>query len=191
MQLPARNNSAFTLIELLLVVSIIAIITGSIVPAFSTYMRDQEVAQAVEQVKNDLRSVQNRALTGAMSESTVSGEKVHFWGVRFDSGSETYDYFISLGDDTCPPPAGEIENQGEYRLSDGMVVRSATFADPADPACVFFSFLNGDITEINISGSGFPGPIVVGETTAVTPNCRRIMIYGSGLIRMDDSKVCN
>jgi prepilin-type N-terminal cleavage/methylation domain-containing protein len=186
MLLPARNRDGFTLIELLLVVSIIAIITGGIVPAFSTYMQDQDLTQAQEQLKNDLRSVQNRALTGAMSESEVGSNRVRFWGVQFSSLSASYDYFITDDDSSCPP--AEMEVQGAYSLPGGMVIREVTFGDADLDGCIFFSFLNGDMSAVNMTAGGGYVPIVTGEPLGF--ECRRIELNASGLIRSSLNEVC-
>lgn len=49
-----------------MVVSIIAIIGGGIIPSFSQYLNDQNLKQAQEQLKSDLRTIQNKALTGPL-----------------------------------------------------------------------------------------------------------------------------
>ena len=68
------NKSAlptgFTLIELLIVVSIISVLTGSILPSFNTYITNQNLRQAQEQVKNDMKSTQIKALAGAFSDDS-------------------------------------------------------------------------------------------------------------------------
>ena len=66
MKVSARlfNFKGFTLIELLIVVTIMAVLTGALIPSFSKYIDNQNVRQALEQVKDDLRNTQNNALTG-------------------------------------------------------------------------------------------------------------------------------
>src|SRR3989339_1397940 len=101
MSCPINNRSSgFTLIELLIVVTIIVLVTGAAIPSFAGYVRNQTIIQATEQLKSDLRTAQNKAMTGASSTELISGNPARFWGVRFssgasDTGSNTYDYFIS------------------------------------------------------------------------------------------------
>ena len=55
----------FTMIELLIVVAIMSILTGAILPGFNSYVTNQNLRQAQEQIKNDLRSTQIKALAGS------------------------------------------------------------------------------------------------------------------------------
>ncbi|EKE00451.1 MAG: hypothetical protein ACD_22C00018G0001, partial [uncultured bacterium] len=83
---------AFTLIELMIVVGIIAILTSIMIPSFNFYIANQNLKQAQEQIKNDLRTVQNKALTGALS---ADASAPLYWGVKFTDNSTKYTYFTS------------------------------------------------------------------------------------------------
>ena len=85
MKLPA----GFTLIELLIVIAIIGILSAISIPSFSSFNTNQRLSQAAKQVKQDLRSAQNRAING-VKDSNGYG----VWGVRFaTSNAHTYDAF--------------------------------------------------------------------------------------------------
>lgn len=58
------NGAGFTLIELLVVVSIIGILFGVGISAYNQFNRTQMVVQSAKQVKNYIRLVQSKALTG-------------------------------------------------------------------------------------------------------------------------------
>lgn len=146
MNLP-KYSKGFTIIELLVSMSIIAIIAGGIVPTFSTYIRNQNLKQAQEQLKSDLRTVQNRALTGAFSDESIDGLRIQYWGANFTSGSgNSVTYFISTGT-SCPSLVGsdppvigtDAIQQGEFTLPNDVnyYVSSGN--------CMFFSLKNGDI----------------------------------------------
>lgn len=104
MNLPrSKGHLGFTLIELMIVVVIISIIAVSILPSFATYIRNQNLRQAQEQLRSDLRTAQNKALSGTLSDATVpGGALMQFWGVQFTINSGSYPYFISAVDDACP-----------------------------------------------------------------------------------------
>ncbi|MBW6441751.1 type II secretion system GspH family protein [Patescibacteria group bacterium] len=161
MNLP-KYSKGFTLVELLVTMSIIAIITGGIVPSFTGYIKNQNLKQAQEQFKSDLRTIQNRALTGAFSDRQLSGSYVSYWGALFTAGSGTsVEYFISV-DNSCPPNyASTAEFQGTFTLPNDIKYYIAL--TPIQTRCMFFDIRNGDIiTEITIpitlkyeeSGSG-------------------------------------
>jgi prepilin-type N-terminal cleavage/methylation domain-containing protein len=154
MSLPKKTTSSagFTLLELMIVVVIIGIVTAGIVPGFSSYIRNQNLKQAQEQLKSDMRTVQNKALTGALSSSTFAGGvNVKYWGIKFVNGQSAYDYFVSTTDAGCPagPPYGAGVYQGKDAFNSNLDIQSA------GTQCVFFSLTSGDITSTLISsGTG-------------------------------------
>jgi prepilin-type N-terminal cleavage/methylation domain-containing protein len=146
MKLPKYSNG-FTLVEIIVVVSIIAIISGGIVPSFFRYIDNQNLKQAKEQLRSDLRTIQNRALTGALSDYMFDmgfeggpDEPAKYWGVYFQNGNGTYSSFITSRNSSCPP--SPISTQAYYTLPSNMKYYGVS------RLCLFFSIKNGDITKI-------------------------------------------
>lgn len=144
MNLP-KYSRGFTLLELLISISIIGIIAGGIIPSFSAYIKNQNLQQAFEQVKSELRTVQNKALTGALSDYQIppaSGNYAEYWGLIFsgDSGASA-SYFVSVTNTTCPPAA--IQNQGSFSIPNDILYYNSNGTQ-----CIFFSIKNGDISTI-------------------------------------------
>jgi len=84
-----RPSFGFTLIELLIVIAIIGILAAASIPVFSTFTTSQRLSQAAKQVKNDLRSAQNRAI------NNVDGKA---WGILFVAANNySYDPFKCEG----------------------------------------------------------------------------------------------
>lgn len=141
MKLPKYSNG-FTLVEIIIVVSIIAIISGGIVPSFFRYIDNQNLKQAKEQLKSDLRTIQNRALTGALSDYTftVGGKKepVRYWVVYFQNNSGTYSASITSRGSGCPPYPSS--NQATYNLPNDIKYYGVS------RLCLYFSIKNGDIS---------------------------------------------
>ena len=166
MHLPVlKRNQAFTLIELMIAVTIITIVSAAIIPAFSKYIRGQNLKQAQEQIKSDLRSIQNKALTGALSDQLIGPDNMKYWGVRFVNGSSDYEFFIAAVDTSCPSSIPAGQSQGTENLSDEITIRSAT-------NCLFFDISDGGI-------SGYVSPITAGYDDSETKN---IIFNSTGLI---------
>jgi prepilin-type N-terminal cleavage/methylation domain-containing protein len=172
MNLP-KYSKGFTLIELLVVISIISIIGGGIIPSFSKYVKDQNLKQAQEQLKSDLRTIQNKALTGAMSNAEIpvgSGNRVKYWGVYLSSGSETVNYYITTETSTCPPTA-DGTYQGNFKIPNTVVYRGSS------SGCLFFDIKNGDIVS-----SGVSNPINIDYASANGTVGKNISFTSAGLI---------
>ncbi len=155
----ARRNG-FTLVEIIIVVSIISLLTAGLIPSFSNYTKSQTLKQAQEQIVSDLANVQNRALAGEQG-SGVTGTK--YWGIRFADGSATYEYFAHT---TATCPSGTPNIQKSQTLTGEVEI------DISGTGCVFFSTANGDATGLS--------SINVKETDSST--CRKININSAGLI---------
>ena len=158
---------AFTLIELLVTVSVIAVLTGFMVPGFTNYLDSQNTKQGKEQIKNDLRTIQNKAINGAGAATGIL-----YWGVRFDDNAPRYSFFTSPANDwsTCSnPPISETSTQ----LPSAVVVRNG-------PLCVFFSFSNGGVTFVK--SGGFSNQIItIGKISASV--CEGVEVNTAGLIK--------
>ncbi|MBT6401316.1 prepilin-type N-terminal cleavage/methylation domain-containing protein [candidate division WWE3 bacterium] len=143
MHVPTRSNG-FTLVELLLVVSLIAVLSSFLIPGFSNYINNQNIRQGQELLKSDLRTAQNKALTGVGSSSST----VNYWGLKIPSAdAQSYIYFQSNTNDgsACD---GAVTDETSGSLPGDVVVKDA------NGTCVFFSLRNGDATIINLTGGG-------------------------------------
>lgn len=179
-------QKAFTLIELLIVVSLITIITGAILPSFNSYIDTQNVKQAQEQVKDELRTVQNKALNGENASITLTDGQVQYWGMEFVQGNTTYDTYIYTSTAACGGGGSEGQNKQYLRTSVALPGNSEIITPIS--GCVFFSFSNGDA-----SFSGGANTIIVGPPGASSGDntCRRVNIYSNGLIESDSNVSCS
>lgn len=115
------NKSAFTLIELVVTVSILAIALGVGIPVYTSYQRVQEVQEARETIKTHLRLIQSKANAGVAAACTAPTRlSLMSWSLKVDvrskavqtnyhcfaqgdTGFTTYDTFVQ---DTYYLPAG-------------------------------------------------------------------------------------
>lgn len=131
-----RASKGFTLVELLLVVSIITILSAVSIPAFSGFQKSQTLNDSAKRLKSDLRYIQNKSL------SSVNGKA---WGVHLTDNSSSYQFFY------CTPDSLSYE---EYLFSvtsrctgstivpftsTAVVIRTSTFSD------IVFDNLNGTL----------------------------------------------
>ncbi|RJR27398.1 prepilin-type N-terminal cleavage/methylation domain-containing protein [candidate division WWE3 bacterium] len=180
------KTSGFTLVELLVVVTIIVLVTGALIPSFAGYIRNQNVKQAQEQLKSDMRNIQNKALTGTLSDTTIGPNPVEYWGIRFNSGAGTgsnrYEFFISDTNTTCPDPIPVAQAQGHSEIQNTLEIKVT-----GGFRCMYFSIRDGSINTVN-----FPGTqLIVGYVGSTTSgDCRRILFNTRGLIYTNSSLLC-
>ena len=170
MNLP-NNSKGFTLIEVLISISIIGILTAGIVPTFSGYVKNQNLKQAQEDLKSNLRSVQNRALTGSYSDLELDGERILYWAIKFEDGFSTYDYFVSTAKDHCDLSNPNSRWEGRNTLPNDIKYFG-------NSGCLFFSIKNGDISKYPMSLNDY---LDVKYSTTDT-NYKRVRFNSSGLI---------
>jgi prepilin-type N-terminal cleavage/methylation domain-containing protein len=184
-----RTARGFTLVELLLTVTIIALISAATIPSFVGYIKNQGVRQAQESLKSDLRSSQNKSLTGASSNQTIGGNPVLYWGVKlFRSAGATvgkYEYFIAANNTSCAYAATEL--QGSSNLPQNVEFKIA------GDACIFFSLANGGIS---YAGSVLPSAgnitrVLVGYVNENSAgSCRSVYLNPQGLIYSTNLDIC-
>ncbi len=76
-----NSSPALTLIEILISITIFAIITAVTIPGFTNYNQRRQLDRAEEQVRTELRAMQNQAVSGA------EGKR---WAIVFDAASDSY-----------------------------------------------------------------------------------------------------
>ncbi|MFA6981672.1 MAG: type II secretion system protein [Patescibacteria group bacterium] len=164
MSISARDRG-FTLIELLIVVSLVTILTGAMVPRFTGYLDNQNLKQAQEQVKSDLRSAAVRALSGV----GASNQDLAFWGIRFVDGATTYTTIACLATDpTCTSPVLS-------QVSDDLPGDVAIDTVGASPELILFKMENGDTAAGNQAVQLVSGDL-----------CARVFVNGAGMVRKDE-----
>lgn len=118
------KSSAFTLIELLVVTSIMGILFSLGFAQYQNFNRIQILKQAALNLKNDLRDVQNRALSGEKDcgvnicggpilgcGNDPSGEKpLNNWNVTFTSSPPSYVIAGDCGGTSFSPKTVTLPN---------------------------------------------------------------------------------
>ncbi len=146
-------QSGFTLLELMVVIAIIATITGMAIPSFNNYITSQNLRQSQDQIKSDIRGIQIRALNG-VKQNIVSPT---FWGIFFLNGQSRYAYFVT---DVPAPQLNNLCNNILANSWDDLEKSEILTAEieAKNNACFFFSFEDGDAVcrSANNVGVGYP-----------------------------------
>lgn len=90
----------FSLIEILLAVSLIALVTAVAVPNLRQYNKDREIADAKAQLVNILRTGQSSAISGIKCSS--SNASTNKWQVDFTIGSGVDSYSLVANCQSAP-----------------------------------------------------------------------------------------
>jgi prepilin-type N-terminal cleavage/methylation domain-containing protein len=139
-------RQAFTLIELMIVISIIVVMTAALLPSFTGYLKSQTLLQAREQLKSDMRNTQNKALNDASGDQTISGNTIQYWGMRISSAT-AYTYFYSVNNNAsaCTGASNHVD-QGSNTLPTNV-----TFSSGVVNGCLFFSLADGSISSVLVT----------------------------------------
>jgi len=95
-------KSAFTLVEMLIVVSLMVVVSAATIPSFVGYLSNQDVSQAKSQLKSDLRTFEMNSLNRVYGDKLINSgpngtgalvAKPAYWGIKFFKG--TYCTFLS------------------------------------------------------------------------------------------------
>lgn len=140
-----NSQRGFTLIEIITVIAVIALLTAVGVPSYAQMKRSVVFNNAVEEVVNDLRVAQSRALTANGGQD---------WGIHFETDS----YTIYQGQ-WDPLTSGQTRV-----LPGGLTFDSAT----TPPEIVFGRLTGTTATNITVSFDGTPKTVSVLSTGSIS-----------------------
>ncbi|MDP2647889.1 MAG: type II secretion system protein [Candidatus Yanofskybacteria bacterium] len=205
-----RFDSGFTLVEMLIVIAISSILTGSLILTFSRARNN--LSQSVSLVVSEIRDTQNKALSGIRYQHTSES---------FGGAVPRCGYGIT--------PAANVNNRDRFRIYAGpnalttnctgedtrfangtadKIVRAVSLPDAnvefKDAIAgdhfydVFFVPPQGETFIDNIKTLGAsatnPGRIILGpigvDCTAEPTKCRLICVYTSGKIELPNTLTC-
>lgn len=105
----SNKLSAFTLMEVLIVIGIVIILTAITLPSFSEFSKKREFENEVDSFVDNVRALQNKSLSGAVQE----GEPVRW---LFVPNCGTNRYSFGYWDNTI----GDYVSLQSYQLADGL-----------------------------------------------------------------------
>lgn len=130
-----RSAPGFTLVEILVVISIMVILVILVLPQFKDFNKSQNLKEGVEQLQSNLRIAQNNATSGVQCNSSTQASN---WYIKFiDNSSYVFE-------NTCPGmgytfsktytlPSGVTIGDIKVESPDDPVTYSCTIVDPYNP----------------------------------------------------------
>jgi prepilin-type N-terminal cleavage/methylation domain-containing protein len=85
-----RSQKGFSIIELLVVISILAVITTVSLPAIRQYNSRVDLKNTSQLVRDDLRALQNKAINGEIAPENATSKTRSYWALRIDNSADNY-----------------------------------------------------------------------------------------------------
>jgi prepilin-type N-terminal cleavage/methylation domain-containing protein len=151
-------SKSFTLVELLMVVSIISIITGATIPSFSNYIKNRTVLQAKDQLKNDLRTLQNKALANDSYDTTLTyvpdgggsttTGPAKYWTVKFFNNTDYYKFYADWGYSNPSTHCGSLptDNGADNRYRSTAYLPEGSLFNMGADYCLYFGMTKAETT---------------------------------------------
>lgn len=166
---PSTKRAGFTFIEIITVVSIIALLASFSIAAFSGFSRRQTIVQASKEIESALKDAQSRAL------SSVDGEN---WGVHFVIGQGDFELFSS----------GSVKYDEATQKLPHHLASKVTIFDPTGSlpngfnGNIVFSVLDGAVGFVENGGRCYGGsPDFSCPSGSLSTNCAIIGVRLQGL----------
>ena len=137
-----RFSKGFTLVELLVVISIMGLIAGSVIANYAGLRPQRNLGIAENELVTNLRKIQSYSLS---SRNAPNGQSVEYYIMKINTASPS-SYTIEALYNTKNPPSGgtgtlvDIET---VNLPQGIVIRSIAASAPnpnANPTCALLVF---------------------------------------------------
>ncbi len=137
-------NKGFTLLEVIIAMSIISIVMSASLSSFSNRSKELNLQEAYNAAKDSLRTAQNKAQAEVGSPGAGADQKYKYAGVRFVKDSGEYISFRSsdLSDSVCGTlDATKTVQDSVSTLPYSMV---AKMDSTETPTCIFFEYPTGN-----------------------------------------------
>jgi prepilin-type N-terminal cleavage/methylation domain-containing protein len=144
------GQKGFTLVEILIAISILSVVSAITIPNFNAFINDQNLRQSQEALKNGIRDAQNRAISGVDSNTVCSGSNnCNYWVIWFDDTNTTYNISrtYSAGPDVaaCNALTSASAIVKSEKLQGGGQIRTPG----GTRSCIFYKMITADPVYIN------------------------------------------
>lgn len=149
-----NDNSGFTFIELLIVLSILTIITSATIPIYGQLQVDSQFGEATSQIVQAVRQARERSLAGFhdsahgvyfQNNPSARDKFILYQGNSYSTRDTNYDREVTLD------PTIDL---GTNLLNDEINF-SKSLAEPSDDGVIFLQYNGENKKEIEINALGF------------------------------------
>ncbi len=142
------SQNGFTLVEILIAISILSVVSAITIPNFNAFINDQNLRQSQEALKNGLRDAQNRAISGVDSNTVCSApNNCNYWVLWFNDGDTSYRVSRVY---TALPNGATCNALSTTDVISEKLQGGGNLQTPSNQrSCIFFRMINADPVFVN------------------------------------------
>lgn len=175
-----RSCQAFSLIELIVVVGIIAGLTGFIIPRFSIFTRQQTLQSETLRLQSALKNIQSNAISGVVCSSNSNPAKE--WNLIFAKDATSKIFYK-----TEPDCSGSASTPtATFKLPDEIIIDniSSCLDNPIEGRKISFANISGKVNFNSPLGCAEPQSLIITLKSVKTAVTSQVIIDKGGSIKV-------
>lgn len=174
------QNKGFTIIELLVVISIIAIMSGIVLIDYRSGQQTLALQRATNKLAQDIRRVQEMAMSARECDICPGGGIPDGYGIRFKGGEPEHYILFADRNDNQDYDAGADTKIEDIQIGEGVEISDVS----GEPLRITFTPPD-PTTTIKPSAPGWVQLCIVNTDCAVLSNTKTIEVNEVGRIEID------